>query len=100
MLLRWVELFHLIRNQGNTLLPIIRACRRESKINKFEHQSYLDSLLGLSFPKELGDRKLSEEEIVSLCSEFLTCKCRHHGHRTIVNHGEFSETPICPSQIA
>lgn len=62
------------REQHDVLLPLIRARRkiveeRTSRDNKEYVQSYVDTLLDLELPDE--KRKLKEEEIVSLCSEFL-----------------------------
>ncbi|XP_031401798.1 cytochrome P450 89A2-like [Punica granatum] len=79
---RWEEFHQLRRNQKNVLLPLIRA-RSEAR-GKFraenidgdkdhaEHvMSYVDTLLNLELPPEEGKRKLTEAEMVSLCSEFL-----------------------------
>lgn len=67
----WNELFEIRRNQERVLLPLIQA-RREKKNNIDEKEyilSYVDSLLDLKLPD--GERKFSDGEIVSLCSEFL-----------------------------
>lgn len=70
---RWEEFHQMRREQGDVLLPLIRARRKivESRMknNKDYVQSYVDTLLDLELPEE--KRKLNEEEIVSLCSEFL-----------------------------
>ena len=77
---RWEELFKLRRNQDDVLIPFIKARRkvkqerqskmREGKENDDEFVvSYVDTLLDLELPEE--KRRLSEEEMVSLCSEFL-----------------------------
>ncbi|XP_034677837.1 cytochrome P450 89A2-like [Vitis riparia] len=62
----WKELLEIRRNQEKTLIPIIRACRGREKKTMV---SYLDTLLELHV-QDVG-RKLLEEELVSLCSEFL-----------------------------
>ncbi|KAG9455271.1 hypothetical protein H6P81_008175 [Aristolochia fimbriata] len=79
---RWNYLLGIRQRQAEVLLPIIRA--RQSSVmklqgNKLEKEvkngsfgfSYVDSLLSLQLPDEEGKRKLTEEEIISLCSEFL-----------------------------
>ena len=77
---RWEELFQLRRNQDDVLIPFIKARRkvrqeRQSKMKGVKENedefvvSYVDTLLDLELPEE--KRKLSEEEMVSLCSEFL-----------------------------
>ncbi|KAK3034907.1 hypothetical protein RJ639_034149 [Escallonia herrerae] len=90
----WKELLEIRRNQELVLLPYIRARREkiiasvkgrrmqespttaEKMSEKAEEEnknvpSYVDTLLDLQLPQEYGRRKLSEEEIVSLCLEFL-----------------------------
>jgi len=70
----------LRRRLRDLFLPLITA-RREYKKNRqgageprkettFEH-SYVDTLLDIKLPAEEGDRALTDDEIVSLCSEFL-----------------------------
>ncbi|KAJ9179798.1 hypothetical protein P3X46_008119 [Hevea brasiliensis] len=78
---RWEEFFQIRQRQKDVLIPLIRARKKlkEEKINKAkegkkEHQdeyvlSYADTLLDLVLPDE--KRKLDEDELVSLCSEFL-----------------------------
>jgi cytochrome P450 len=77
---RWEEFFQMRREQHDVLLPLIRARRKiveerknrsseEEEDNKEYVQSYVDTLLELELPDE--KRKLNEDEIVSLCSEFL-----------------------------
>ncbi|OWM77955.1 hypothetical protein CDL15_Pgr018524 [Punica granatum] len=78
----WEEFHQLRRNKENVLLPLIRA-RSEAR-GKFkadnidkdkdhaEHvMSYVDTLLNLELPPEEGKRKLTEAEMLGLCSEFL-----------------------------
>ncbi|CAA0411267.1 unnamed protein product [Arabidopsis thaliana] len=70
---RWEEFLTFRREHKNVLLPLIRSRRKimiESKDSGKEYiQSYVDTLLDLELPEE--KRKLNEDEIVSLCSEFL-----------------------------
>ncbi|KFK24754.1 hypothetical protein AALP_AA8G020600 [Arabis alpina] len=74
---RWEEFFQIRREQHEVLLPLILARKRmvEERKKKMEEeeeeyvQSYVDTLLDLELPEE--KRKLNEDEIVSLCSEFL-----------------------------
>ncbi|XP_077248200.1 cytochrome P450 89A2-like [Tasmannia lanceolata] len=75
---RWNELVEIRRNQEEQLVPLIRARRENQKKQKLDDDSegdffcfsYVDSLLDLELPED-GGRKLKEEEIVTLCSEFL-----------------------------
>ncbi|XP_058771688.1 cytochrome P450 89A2-like [Vicia villosa] len=64
---RWEELLKLRKDQEDVLLPLIRA-RKKSKESK-SVVSYADTLLELELKEE--NRKLNEDEMVSLCSEFL-----------------------------
>ncbi|ESQ37603.1 hypothetical protein EUTSA_v10002491mg [Eutrema salsugineum] len=77
---RWEEFHKMRKEQRDVLLPLIRARRKiveerkkrseeEEEGNKDYVQSYVDTLLDLELPEE--KRKLNEDEIVSLCSEFL-----------------------------
>nr|XP_004308075.2 PREDICTED: cytochrome P450 89A2-like isoform X3 [Fragaria vesca subsp. vesca] len=68
---RWAEFFRLRKDQADVLLPLIRARKGANKIKKNDGYvlSYLDTLWDLELPDE--KRKLTEEEIISLCSEFL-----------------------------
>jgi len=63
---RWEELLKLRKDQEDVLLPLIRA-RKENKEKSVV--SYADTLLELELKDE--KRKLNENEMVSLCSEFL-----------------------------
>jgi len=67
---RWNTILALRKRQDDLFLPLIRA-RKEKKEGKDIIYSYVDSLLDLKIPED-GGRKLTEGEIVSLCSEFLT----------------------------
>ncbi|CAF2076571.1 hypothetical protein Bca4012_089896 [Brassica carinata] len=71
---KWEEFLQIRREQEDVLLPLIRARRKiieeeRKEENKDYVQSYVDTLLDLELPDE--KRKLNENEIVSLCSEFL-----------------------------
>ncbi|CAN6918407.1 unnamed protein product [Brassica oleracea] len=71
---KWEEFLQIRREQEDVLLPLIRARRKiieeeRKEENKDYVQSYVDTLLHLELPDE--KRKLNENEIVSLCSEFL-----------------------------
>ncbi|AES63579.1 cytochrome P450 family protein [Medicago truncatula] len=69
---RWKEFLKLLKDQEDVLLPLIRARKqvKESKLNNVNTVvSYADTLLELELPEE--KRKLSENEMVNLCSEFL-----------------------------
>jgi len=65
---RWEKLLKLRKDQEDVLLPLIRA-RKENRLSNNNVVSYADTLLELELPEE--KRKLSEDEMVSLCSEFL-----------------------------
>ncbi|XP_052189972.1 cytochrome P450 89A2-like [Diospyros lotus] len=90
---RWNELIRIRRNQYRVLIPLIKARqevvqqrRRKEKIIKADGDdeqenktredkeeegvvAYVDTLVDLELPNE--KRKLNDDEIVSLCSEFL-----------------------------
>ncbi|BAT74879.1 hypothetical protein VIGAN_01265200 [Vigna angularis var. angularis] len=64
----WEELLRLRKEQEDVLVPLIRS--RKQKQSKEEGVvSYVDTLLDLQLPEE--KRKLNEEELVTLCNEFL-----------------------------
>ncbi|KAF8014907.1 hypothetical protein BT93_H0645 [Corymbia citriodora subsp. variegata] len=76
---RWEEFYELIEHRNRVLIPLIRArskAKRE-RLNKAKEDendgdwivSYVDTLLELELPE--AKRKLEEDEMVSLCSEFL-----------------------------
>ncbi|CAB4301866.1 unnamed protein product [Prunus armeniaca] len=80
---RWSELFQLRKEQESVLIPLIRARQKdktERLSRKGDHKdddddfvlAYVDTLLELQLPDWKEKRKLSEDEIVSLCSEFLS----------------------------
>ncbi|KAJ4962484.1 hypothetical protein NE237_022423 [Protea cynaroides] len=71
---RLQQLFDMRQREESVIIPLIRA-RRERKEKNQENPnelfvSYVDSMFNLQLPEE-GGRKLTEEEMVSLCSEFL-----------------------------
>ncbi|KAJ8632604.1 hypothetical protein MRB53_025940 [Persea americana] len=69
----WNEVLQMRREKEELFTPLIRA-RKDREYHQDGNGtyafSYVDSLLGLEHPD--GGRKLTEGEIVSLCSEFLT----------------------------
>uniref|UniRef100_A0A7N0UEH5 Cytochrome P450 n=1 Tax=Kalanchoe fedtschenkoi TaxID=63787 RepID=A0A7N0UEH5_KALFE len=69
----WAELYRIRAEQEEVLIPLIRA-RKEHKAESGAEDrkmlSYVDSLLQLELPEE--KRCLKEEEMVTLCSEFLS----------------------------
>ncbi|XP_038902695.1 cytochrome P450 89A2-like [Benincasa hispida] len=74
---RWEEFSELRRNQEKVVIPLIESRRKENqnRENRGENKeelvvSYVDTLLDLELPDE-DNRKLTDEEMVSICSEFL-----------------------------
>ncbi|KAI3842066.1 hypothetical protein MKX03_000976 [Papaver bracteatum] len=77
----WQEFDNLRMDLKNVLIPLIRSRQEQMKKTISENHDdkksslgfcYVDSLLNLEIPdEECGSRKLSENEIVSLCREFL-----------------------------
>ncbi|CAD6267758.1 unnamed protein product [Miscanthus lutarioriparius] len=70
---RWKKMLSLRRRQEEVFIPLIRArqARRDASGDNFAVDCYVDSLLGLRIPED-GGRNLTESEMVSLCSEFLS----------------------------
>lgn len=68
---RWKEFLRFRKEQKDVFVPLIRARKqkRDKKGCDGFVVSYVDTLLDLELPEE--KRKLSEEEMVSLCSEFM-----------------------------
>uniref|UniRef100_A0A0E0LR92 Cytochrome P450 n=1 Tax=Oryza punctata TaxID=4537 RepID=A0A0E0LR92_ORYPU len=64
---RWNKLVSLRRRQEELFVPLIRA-RREAGAGG---DCYVDSLVKLTIPED-GGRALTDGEIVSLCSEFMS----------------------------
>ncbi|CAH2055204.1 unnamed protein product [Thlaspi arvense] len=68
---KWEEFLNLRKSQENVILRYVNARSRETAGDVL---CYVDTLLSLEIPtdeEEGKKRKLSESEIVSLCSEFL-----------------------------
>ncbi|KAI3876074.1 hypothetical protein MKW92_039154 [Papaver armeniacum] len=77
---KWDEFYELRSDQKKVLVPLIRSRKEEQMKNTSEENHdekslglcYVDSLLNLELPDGEGrTRKLTENEMVSLCSEFL-----------------------------
>ncbi|KAL2906859.1 Cytochrome P450 89A2 [Bienertia sinuspersici] len=84
---RWNELYDLKKKREELLLPYIKARKKRADLHGLMDKtpsdgstkmftSYVDTLLTLELPDDGGStttakRKLSEEELVNLCSEFL-----------------------------
>ncbi|XP_059667447.1 cytochrome P450 89A2-like [Cornus florida] len=74
---RWKELIRLRQNQEAVLIPLIRARSVEVALKKQQRKeeygggvvAYVDTLMDLELPEE--KRKLNNNEMVSLCGEFL-----------------------------
>jgi cytochrome P450 len=80
---RWRKVLSIRRRQEELFLPLIRARRDRdgstTPVNGGEHERdeslpycYVDTLLAHRLPKEEGERALTDAEMVSLCTEFLT----------------------------
>ncbi|GFQ05531.1 cytochrome p450 89a2 [Phtheirospermum japonicum] len=74
---RWKELIQLRQDWDKVLIPLIRACLQSNlTIRKTDHEvavAYVDTLVDLQIPGEVyGSRKLDEDEMVGLCTEFLS----------------------------
>ncbi|KAK3008380.1 hypothetical protein RJ639_014088 [Escallonia herrerae] len=74
---RWKELLRLRRDQEDVLIPLVKArislkAKRQqgAKTEDFV-VAYVDTLVDLELPEQGFKRKLTEGEMVSLCSEFL-----------------------------
>ncbi|KAG6605760.1 Cytochrome P450 89A2, partial [Cucurbita argyrosperma subsp. sororia] len=69
---RWKAYLHLKAKQQKVLMPFIKA-REKAKHERAKEEehvvSYVDTLLDLQLTHE--NRKLKDEEMVNLCSEFL-----------------------------
>jgi cytochrome P450 len=74
----WREILQIRKNQMNVFLPIIKARQEKIKSNinvnvgdedKEDFQAYVDTLFDLKLPD--SGNNLNDEELVSLCSEFL-----------------------------
>ncbi|KAJ0964265.1 hypothetical protein J5N97_029387 [Dioscorea zingiberensis] len=74
---RWNTVMDLRQKQADIIVPLIRAREKhKAKHNKEQDDearffySYLDSLLDINLPEE-ENRKLTDDELVTICSEFL-----------------------------
>ncbi|XP_020585720.1 cytochrome P450 89A2-like [Phalaenopsis equestris] len=73
---RWKTILDLRQKQKDTFVPLIRTRmeRRDTEKNFIKEErfvlSYVDSLLDITLAEE-SRRRLTEDELVSLCSEFL-----------------------------
>ncbi|KAJ8632596.1 hypothetical protein MRB53_025932 [Persea americana] len=71
---RWNELLEMRHEQEQALIPLIRSRKERQQDHEDDNNTfifgYVDSLLDLELPEE-GGRKLTEGEMVTLCSEFL-----------------------------
>ncbi|KAL5709646.1 hypothetical protein ACHQM5_020311 [Ranunculus cassubicifolius] len=66
---RWELLDEIRQNQERVLLPLIQSRKEKTEQDK-KNVAYVDSLLTMTLPDE-GGRKLTDLEIIGLCSEFL-----------------------------
>ncbi|GAB2214194.1 hypothetical protein Droror1_Dr00018534 [Drosera rotundifolia] len=68
----WKEYVKKRRDQVEVILPFIRARKQLKMAAKLNHvTSYVDTLSELIMQVDGNTRKLTEHEIVSLCSEFI-----------------------------
>ncbi|WCJ27750.1 Cytochrome P450 superfamily protein [Euphorbia peplus] len=65
----WSEIKQIFKARADIMIPLIRRRKKLMEDNEEFVVSYVDTLLNLQLPHE--KRKLTEFEIVSLCSEFL-----------------------------
>nr|ALG05124.1 cytochrome P450 [Sinopodophyllum hexandrum] len=75
---KWAEFNKIHQDHVGVLLPLIKA-RQEKKLHHVKHATdenlgnvtaYVDTLFDLTLSED-GGRKLTDDEMVSLCSEFL-----------------------------
>eukprot|EP00268_Persea_americana_P028194 TRINITY_DN2741_c0_g1_i2.p1 TRINITY_DN2741_c0_g1~~TRINITY_DN2741_c0_g1_i2.p1 ORF type:complete len:514 (-),score=93.08 TRINITY_DN2741_c0_g1_i2:31-1572(-) len=71
---RWNELLEMRHEQEQALIPLIRSRKGRRQDHEDDNKTfifgYVDSLFDLELPED-GGRKLTEGEMVTLCSEFL-----------------------------
>ncbi|KAJ3692624.1 hypothetical protein LUZ60_011719 [Juncus effusus] len=67
----WNKIISLRKKQEELFIPLIKSRKEKNEDEKESMFSYVNSLLDLKLPED-GGRKLTEGEMVSLCSEFLT----------------------------
>ncbi|XP_027362870.1 cytochrome P450 89A2-like [Abrus precatorius] len=72
----WREILEIRQNQVNVFLPIIKARHEKMKNkvgieddNETKFKAYVDTLFDMKLPS--NGSKLTDEELVSLCSEFM-----------------------------
>lgn len=73
----WKEILEIRQNQVSVLLPIIKARQEKMKSKDGDHEgedqrlfeAYVDTLFDMRLPD--SGSKLTDEELVSLCSEFM-----------------------------
>uniref|UniRef100_A0A7N0UG91 Cytochrome P450 n=1 Tax=Kalanchoe fedtschenkoi TaxID=63787 RepID=A0A7N0UG91_KALFE len=98
----WTEFYRIRAEQEQVLIPLIRA-RKEQKAESGaeDHRkmlSYVDSLLQLELPEE--KRCLTDEEMVTMCSEFLvagtdtTSTALHWIMANLVKHQRIQNTLV------
>uniref|UniRef100_A0A7N0UDM8 Cytochrome P450 n=1 Tax=Kalanchoe fedtschenkoi TaxID=63787 RepID=A0A7N0UDM8_KALFE len=97
----WSELYRIRDEQERVLIPLIRARKEQKAESGAEDRkmlSYVDSLLQLELPEE--KRCLTDEEMVTLCSEFLvagtdtTSTALHWIMANLVKHQRIQETLV------
>ncbi|XP_050224865.1 cytochrome P450 89A2-like [Mercurialis annua] len=69
---QWKEFLKIRKNQEDVIIPLINARKKLKEENKKQERfvvSYVDALLDLELPG--AKRKLDDQEMISLCSEFL-----------------------------
>lgn len=74
---RWQKVLSIRRRQEDIFLPLIEERRKRIKISSMDNDGsmvccYVDTIISHKLPKEAGDRRLTDSELVSLCTEFLT----------------------------
>ncbi|WOH06539.1 hypothetical protein DCAR_0625967 [Daucus carota subsp. sativus] len=70
---KWKELIAVREDQNNVLIPIIKTRLKKGMKGNVEDDdvmAYVDSLVDFKLPEE-GNRKLRDEEMVSMCGEFI-----------------------------
>ncbi|KAL9248768.1 Cytochrome P450 89A2-like protein [Drosera capensis] len=78
---RWAEFYSMRKQQADVVIPLINARKNHAKIGQTEAGSineadphvtaYADTLLALELQEGGTKRRLTEEECMALCSEFI-----------------------------
>ncbi|XP_042480087.1 cytochrome P450 89A2-like [Macadamia integrifolia] len=69
---RWQKLLDMRQRQDSVIGSLIRARKEKKQVNPDElFVSYIDTMFNLQIPDDEGGRNLTEQEMVTLCSEFL-----------------------------